>query len=186
MGAFEVMLADHEKRNTLLSLAAAATCIGGMCLEGFVFHASTPGIDPAQAKALIDDGALVIDVRSQEAFEVAHLPAAVHVPLRELAAGVPAEVAGAEGLPIVVYCNDGLTEGPAARALLVSHGFKKVAYLKGGIEGWPPQTLHAGPTARRRNVGSDAREVLPLAPKEREQSVLRKRPAPPGRIAPAV
>ncbi|MBI4497199.1 MAG: rhodanese-like domain-containing protein [Chloroflexi bacterium] len=46
-----------------------------------------PRIDLAEAKGLFDRGAAVfIDVRSQDAYEQAHVPGALSLPLRDLRA----------------------------------------------------------------------------------------------------
>jgi len=95
-----------------------------------------PEIDLAQAKALIEAGAVVIDVRGKDAFDYRHLPLAMLIPLSVLRAGVPASLAREKERQIVVYCNDGHTSGPEAASILLQHGYKNVVNLKPGIEGW--------------------------------------------------
>ena len=95
-----------------------------------------PEVDIAQAKALIDSGALVIDVRSAEQFAFRHLPGAVLVSLELLRAGIPPSIAAAKDKPVVVYCNQGLVHGPEATRLLQQAGFKQAVNLRSGIEGW--------------------------------------------------
>jgi len=95
-----------------------------------------PEVELLQAKALIDSGALVIDVRGAEQFAVRHLPGAVLVPLAILRAGIPPSIAVAKDKPVVVYCNEGVASGPEATRLLQQAGFSKVVNLHSGIEGW--------------------------------------------------
>ncbi len=84
--------------------------------------------DPAAARALIETGATVLDVRSPDEFAAGHVPNAVNVPVET----VPSRLAEIEALvgsdrskPIVVYCAAG---GRAAKAktALDEAGFTKV------------------------------------------------------------
>jgi rhodanese-related sulfurtransferase len=127
---------DREKRKTLIAVTAAVLATAAMGLEGFVLHSSAADIDVGQAKALIDAGALVVDVRGDEAFDGGHLGAAMHISLAELSTGAPTRLAGAQARPVLVYSDDGVTAGPAARKALEEDGFTKVFNLKGGIRGW--------------------------------------------------
>jgi rhodanese-related sulfurtransferase len=93
-------------------------------------------VDTEQAKALVDNGALVIDVRGAEQFGYRHIPGAILVPLEELEKGIPSSLAKEKTRDILVYCNEGLAHGPEATALLNQAGFSRAVNLKGGIEGW--------------------------------------------------
>lgn len=95
-----------------------------------------PEVDIAQAKVLIDSGALVIDVRSAEQFGFRHLPGAVLLSIEVLRAGIPLSIATAKDKPVVVYCNQGLVHGPEATRLLHQAGFSQAVNLRSGIEGW--------------------------------------------------
>ena len=90
----------------------------------------------AEAKSLVDSGALVVDVRPQEAFEARHLPGALSIPLSQLRAGVPASLADAKDQSIVVYCGDGSTIGPEGTQVLNDAGYKNAVNIRSGIEGW--------------------------------------------------
>ncbi len=93
-------------------------------------------VSVAQAKALIDAGALVIDVRGEGAHAQKHLPGAIALPLSKLKEGIPASIAGDKAREVVVYCNDGVRSGPQGTALLAQAGFTRAVNVKGGIEGW--------------------------------------------------
>ena len=88
-----------------------------------------------EAKALIDAGAIVIDVREQAASGRNHLPGAVHLPLELLPARL-AQLEYAKAKKIVVYCGDGSTRGTRATAILNNAGFAQAVNLKSGFEGW--------------------------------------------------
>jgi rhodanese-related sulfurtransferase len=95
-----------------------------------------PEVDNVQAKALVDAGALVVDVRGAEQFAYRHIPGAVLIPLEVLRTAIPASIAAAKQKSVVVYCGDGISHGPEATHLLQQAGFKKAVNLKSGIEGW--------------------------------------------------
>ncbi|SFM76105.1 rhodanese-like domain-containing protein [Marinobacter zhejiangensis] len=95
-----------------------------------------PEVDIPTAAALIDAGAVIIDVRSENAYEGRHIPGAMLVPLAVLRAGIPAELEGLKEKEIVVYCNKGTQVGQEATHLLNQAGFAHAVNLQSGIGGW--------------------------------------------------
>jgi len=94
-------------------------------------------VDVTGAKALIDAGALVVDVRGKEQFNARHIPGAMLIALDDLRSGIPAQLrAIAKDRPILVYCNQGLVHGPEGTDILNKAGFAGAVNLKDGIEGW--------------------------------------------------
>ena len=99
---------------------------------------SFPGVTDVsvpEAVALIDAGALVIDVRGRAASASAHLPGALLIPVEVLAARLP-ELEHAKAQSIIVYCGKGTARGPEAVHILSQAGFTGVVNLGPGIEGW--------------------------------------------------
>jgi rhodanese-related sulfurtransferase len=88
-----------------------------------------------EAKALIDAGAIVIDVRDGAASKRDHLPGAVLFPLELLPARL-AQLEYAKAKKVVVYCGNGSTRGPRATSILNNAGFSQAVNLQSGIEGW--------------------------------------------------
>lgn len=95
-----------------------------------------PEIDVTTASTLIEAGAIIIDVRSESAYEGRHIPGAMLIPLAMLRAGIPAELEGLEAKEIVVYCNNGTDVGQEATHILNQAGFFHAMNLKSGIRGW--------------------------------------------------
>ena len=93
-------------------------------------------VDVAQAKALLEAAALVVDVRALDKFAYRHLPGAITLPLAVLRLGIPASFTAAKDARILVYCGDGLTIGPEGTHLLNQAGYVNAVNLKQGIEGW--------------------------------------------------
>lgn len=104
----------------------------------------SPGVSVPDAIALIDSGALVIDVRERSVSAGSHLPGALLIPLEVVAAHL-SRMELAKAHTIVVYCNQGAGRGPAAVQALTQAGFTNVVNLQAGIEGWRAAGL---PTAK--------------------------------------
>ncbi len=102
-------------------------------------HASSlPDRDPELARRMVQEGALLLDVRSLEEWDAGHLPGAHHLPVGELEGRLPevAELTGGDkSRGIVTYCMSGGRAG-RAKALLEKAGYRNVTNL-GGIEDWP-------------------------------------------------
>jgi len=88
-----------------------------------------------EAKAMIDAGALVVDVRERAVSAGLHLPNALRLPQDVLVAGMK-EVEADLARPVVVYCGDGSRLGPDAAAALNQAGYQNAVNLKHGIDGW--------------------------------------------------
>jgi len=87
---------------------------------------------PEEARKLVADGALLLDVRTEGEFSSGHLPKATNIPLHEL--GAKLDKLGSKERAIVVYCLSGSRSSAAARVLRGA-GFAKVANL-GSMSRW--------------------------------------------------
>ncbi|WP_255513472.1 rhodanese-like domain-containing protein [Homoserinibacter sp. GY 40078] len=88
-------------------------------------------MDVAGARALMDDGAVLVDVRTAGEWKTEHAPVARHVPLDQLerrAGDLPADT------PIVVMCQSGVRSAQGAR-MLRARGVDAHS-LRGGILAW--------------------------------------------------
>ena len=96
-------------------------------------------LSAGQAVRLMNQGALIIDLRPQEAFEAGHIGDARNVPVGELESQ-------AESLKkwrdktVITYCDSGANGAGAARTL-TKLGFTKVFNLDGGLNGWIKDNL---------------------------------------------
>jgi rhodanese-related sulfurtransferase len=92
-----------------------------------------------QAVRLMNQGALVLDLRTKQSFDAGHIVDARNVPAAELAAQ-------AESLKkwrdknVIAYDDTGLGGAGAARTLS-KLGFSKVFSLEGGLDGWVKNNL---------------------------------------------
>ncbi|MGZ9704531.1 thiosulfate sulfurtransferase GlpE [Pseudomonas sp. GNP013] len=89
-------------------------------------------IPPAQAQALREQGAVVVDIRDQPTYAAAHISGARHldnVNIQDFIRAADLDV------PLIVACYHGNSSQSAA-AYLVSQGFSDVYSLDGGFELW--------------------------------------------------
>ena len=111
------------------------TLVAGIGLVAHSNRLPKEGVSVPEAIALVDAGALVIDVRERSVSAGSHLPGALLIPLEVVSARLSSmELSKAQR--IVVYCNRGAGRGPAAVKALTEAGFTNVVNLESGIEGW--------------------------------------------------
>lgn len=96
-------------------------------------------IEPQDAVQLINKDAVVIDLRSAEAFSRGHIVNARNIPYDELPAKQEV-IDKYRSKPIVAVCEAGMTSGRAV-ARLRKEGFEKVYGLRGGINAWRQASL---------------------------------------------
>ncbi len=89
-------------------------------------------IPPEQAKALREQGAVVVDIRDPESFSHGHIAGSQHLDNHSL----HDFIAKADlDKPLIVACYHGNSSQSAA-AYLVGQGFSEVYSLDGGFELW--------------------------------------------------
>ena len=96
-------------------------------------------IGPQDVVRLMNQNALVLDLRPAEAFAAGHLAGARNLPFEQIAQAGETLKKYKEK-PVVVYCDTGTNSGPAARKL-AEQGFTKAVNLRGGIEAWRAENL---------------------------------------------
>lgn len=98
-----------------------------------------------QAVRLMNQGALVIDLRGKESYDAGHIGDARNVPMAELESR-------AESLKkwrdknVITYCDSGTSGASGARALM-KLGFTKVFNLHGGLNAWVKDNLPLAKTS---------------------------------------
>jgi rhodanese-related sulfurtransferase len=128
-------------------LAGAAL---GLAIVVVVFEAreriqAFAALSASQAVRLMNQGALVIDLRAKDAYDAGHIVDARNVPVAELATQ-------AESLKkwrdknVITYCDSGASGAGAARSLL-KLGFTKVFNLQGGLNAWVKENLPLAKTS---------------------------------------
>ena len=91
---------------------------------------SLPTIDVARAKRLLDDGAVLVDIRESDERAREHVPGARHAPLSRLST---VDARGAKA--VIFHCRSGARTAANAQRLAAASACE--AYiLEGGIEAW--------------------------------------------------
>ena len=129
----EVNLIKFLSDNILL---VAAAVMSGTLLIWPVLRRGMGGgsITPLQATLLMNQNALVLDVRIAADYEKGHMLNARNVPLADLEARV-AEFEKHKTKPVLVVCDSGGQSARAA-AILRKKGFEQLAVLGGGLGAW--------------------------------------------------
>lgn len=96
-------------------------------------------IDANQAVKLINNEAVVIDLRSTEAFSRGHIVNARNIPSDELDSKV-ASLGQFKSKPVVTVCDTGVSSLRIVKSLQ-EKGFESVYSLKGGMTGWSQEGL---------------------------------------------
>ena len=91
-------------------------------------------IGATDAVKLINNDAMVLDLRSADAFGRGHIVSARNVPSDELS-GRMDQLAKFKSKPIVAVCDAGIASTRAVQQLRQA-GFENVFGLKGGMSGW--------------------------------------------------
>jgi len=101
----------------------------GMILEG-ILNRNRPLMTPHQLiqRQLGGELITIIDTREPEAYKNGHIEGAVNIPLANLRSQAKRLD---KNIPVVTYCNRGVT-GNAAQNVLLQMGFKEVYNLSGG------------------------------------------------------
>jgi rhodanese-related sulfurtransferase len=93
-----------------------------------------PTISPMEAKRLIEQGALLVDIREPDEHARERIPGARHLPLSKLD---EADVALHEGRPVVFHCRSGARTLSNTARLAGRVGDACEAYvIEGGLEAW--------------------------------------------------
>ncbi len=102
-------------------------------------------LSATQAVRLMNQGALVLDLRGKESYDAGHIGDARNVPAAELESQ-------AESLKkwrdksVITYCDNGASGANAARTL-TKLGFTKVFNLQGGLNAWVKDNLPLAKTS---------------------------------------
>ena len=107
---------------------------------------SVPAVEPEKASAMLEDGAMMVDVREVDEWENVRIAEAVLKPMsaiQEWWQDLPRE------FDLIMQCRTGSRSAEVTDALIHQAGFKRVFNLAGGIIAWHSSGLpiEQGPAA---------------------------------------
>jgi len=132
-------LFEYIGHHALLAGGALAALAAVIAHELYLQTQSFAALSSMQAVRLMNQGALLIDLRSKEGYDAGHIGDARNVPVANLQAQL-------DGLKkwrdktVITYCETG-RDGAAAARTLARQGFTKVFNLDGGLNAWLKDNL---------------------------------------------
>jgi rhodanese-related sulfurtransferase len=127
---------------------AGATLLAAIAVVVFELRARVhafAALSAMQAVRLMNQGALVIDLRSKELYDAGHIVDARNVPVADLESQADA-LKKWRDKNVITYCDSGANGASAARSLM-KLGFTKVFNLQGGLNAWVKDNLPLAKTA---------------------------------------
>ena len=104
-------------------------------------------VGPSEAVGRLNQGALLLDVRSKGEFDAGHVIDARHIAQSDLADGLE-KLNKYRDKVVITFCESGMRSGAAARTLR-GQGFTKVLNLRGGLRAWQADSLPLVKTAKK-------------------------------------
>lgn len=132
-------LLEYIARHPFLTGGTAVLALAVLAYEVSRARSGGQAVGPMDAVRLMNQGALLVDVRSREEFEGGHVLDARHLPQEEIA-GAGESLKKYRDKPVIVCCESGMRSGAAAR-VLKAQGFAKVVNLRGGLAAWRTENL---------------------------------------------
>ncbi len=132
-------LFEYVANHPLLVAATALVAIVAIVLELRQRSRGSAAVGTTDAVLLANQGALMLDVRTDEQYAEGHIIDARHIKSSDLEASLDSLKKYREK-PVVVYCDSGAISASLARIMKAS-GFAKVANLKGGLQAWKQDNL---------------------------------------------
>lgn len=132
-------LLEYAARHPLL---VGGTVVLALALAAYEFSRARSGgqaVGPTEAVRLLNQGAVMIDVRTQAEFDGGHVLDARHVPQDQVAQSAET-LKRFKDKVVITCCESGMRSRAAARALQ-AQGFTKVVNLRGGVQAWRAENL---------------------------------------------
>ena len=132
-------LLEYVTRHPLLVGGTAALAIAVLVYELSRMRNAGQAVGPQDAVRLLNQGALLLDVRSKAEFDSGHVIDARHVPQDEIASSAESLKKYREKV-VIACCESGMRSSAAAR-VLKAQGFTQVVNLRGGLAAWRSENL---------------------------------------------
>jgi len=130
---------EFTSRHTLLVLALMISFFVLIFSELRRKASGLIAVDPIEAVKLINNDAMVLDLRGADSFGLGHIVNARNIPVDELDAKHD-QISGFKDKPIVAVCQAGVSSTKVVDKLRKS-GFENVYGLKGGMAAWSESGL---------------------------------------------
>ncbi len=132
-------LLEYVANHPFLAGGTLALVLAALAYEVSRARSGGESVGPMDAVRLMNQGALLLDVRTQSEFDAGHIRDARHLPQEQLASSGEALKKYKEKV-VVACCESGMRSGAAARVLR-AQGFTKIVNLRGGLQAWRAENL---------------------------------------------
>ena len=136
MNLFLPFITHHWLLSALFVILLIAIIITEMLTKA----AGAQGLSPHEAVQLINKSdAIVVDLRTKDAFVRGHIINAVNVPFSTLQKGIE-KLIDQKHKPIILVCAQGVESAKAAK-MIQEKEFESVSLLRGGLRTWLDEKL---------------------------------------------
>jgi rhodanese-related sulfurtransferase len=132
-------LLDYSINHPLLAGGLALMALIVLGYELRMRGALSSAIGPNEAVRLMNEGAVLLDLRSTNLFKDGHITGAKNLPGDQIGTD-PQAVQKLSSKTVVLYCDDGAVTAAAQRTLAAA-GVKNVFSLRGGLAAWKQENL---------------------------------------------
>jgi rhodanese-related sulfurtransferase len=132
-------LIEYFSHHTLIAFAAVVIAIAVAVYEMRTRGQNVAAISPQDLIRLMNQGALLIDLRSQEQFAAGHVAGARLMTGEQILKG--AEMLKKYKEKVVVIYDDTGSLSASARRQLTAQGFTRAFNLRGGLAAWRSENL---------------------------------------------
>jgi rhodanese-related sulfurtransferase len=132
-------LLEYATRHPFLVGGTIVLLLAAIAYEISKARSGGQAVGPADAVRLLNQGAVLVDVRTKAEFDGGHIIDARHVPQEEIA-GAGESLKKFKDKVVITCCESGMRSGASAR-VLQAQGFTKVVNLRGGLQAWRADSL---------------------------------------------
>jgi rhodanese-related sulfurtransferase len=132
-------LLEFATRHPFLVGGTVVLALAALAYEISRARSGGQAVGPSDAVRLLNQGAVLVDVRSRAEFDGGHIIDARHVPQEELAQAGES-LKRFKDKVLITCCESGMRSGAATR-VLQAQGFTKVVNLRGGLQAWRADSL---------------------------------------------
>jgi rhodanese-related sulfurtransferase len=126
-------LTQYLGNHPILAAATAVAVVAVGAMEWYVRRRAATELSIPEAVRMINNGAVVVDVRDQAAYDAGHIADAIHTSPADLLKSVEARLKKKRG--VLVVCDTGaISHGCADR--LQKAGYEGAFSLRGGLAAW--------------------------------------------------
>ena len=132
-------LLEYAARHPFLVGGTVLLALAAVAYEISRGRSGGQAVGPMDAVRLLNQGALMLDVRTKAEYDGGHVIDAKHVPQDEIAQSAETLKKYRDKV-VIACCESGMRSGAAARVLR-AQGFTKVVNLRGGLQSWRAENL---------------------------------------------